>query len=232
MLGENQPHLRMIDAALLEELCTIATRSVEGGGSDELSRLKKRLRDAEALLAQKDAEIAELSRRLELVSTLRVELPDQALALPDTMHVERATVGQVHASMPAVSHVIESTSGVREIAAPGADARPIPLNEGKLKALQIWFERKTTLHQHRMLKVLYEQGKPMDVYEISSWSGDAESMIKNQPPLELVQHGILSRTMVHRRGYRYILTLKTFLMKEFPGTNQQALIEHVLSWCR
>jgi hypothetical protein len=41
MLGENQPHLRTVDGALLEELHAIATQSVKEGGSDELSRLKK-----------------------------------------------------------------------------------------------------------------------------------------------------------------------------------------------
>jgi hypothetical protein len=190
------------------------------------------LRDAETLLEQKDTEITELKKRLELVSTLRVEMPDQALSLPDTMHIERATVGQLHAAVPTASHVVESTSLVREIAALPTISTPVPLNEGKLKALQTWFERKTLPHQRRMLKVLHEQGKPMDAYEISSWSGDAESMIRNQPPLELVHRGILSRSMIYRKGFRYTSTMKAFLEREFPGTDQQALIERVLSWCR
>jgi uncharacterized protein len=231
-LGEHQPHLRMIDASLLEELRAIATQSVKEGGSDELSRLKKQLRDAVVLMEQKDAEIAELKKRLELVSTLRVEMPGQALSLPETMHIERATVGQLHTPVAAPPRIVESAEVSSKTATKPSEPAAVPLNEGKLKALQIWFERKTTPHQRRMLNVLHEQGKSMDAYEIASWSGDAENTIRNQPPLALVQRGMVSRTRVYHKGYRYSSTLSAFLAREFPGTDQQALIERVLSWCR
>lgn len=70
----------------------------------------------------------------------------------------------------------------------------------------------------------------MGAYEVASWTGNAESLIKDQPPLELVKRGILSRVRTSA-GYRYTATLKDFLEKEFPGTDQQSLIKRVLSWC-
>ncbi len=231
-LGENQLHLRTIDTSLLEELRAIATRSVKEGESDEGSRLRKQLHDAAILIEQKEAEIAELKKRLELVSTLRVEMPDQALSLPDIMHIERATVDQLYAPVAASPRIVESAVILPSGVATSSEPVPIPLNEGKLQALQTWFGRKTTPHQRWMLKVLHEQGKPMDTYEISSWTNNAESVIRNQAPLELVQRSILNRTMIYHRGYRYTSALKPFLAREFPGADKQALIERVLSWCR
>lgn len=105
----------------------------------------------------------------------------------------------------------------------------VPINEAKVHALQIWFEKKTTVVHRRMLKVLHENEKSMTAYEIASWIGHAESAIKNAPPTEMLKREIMSRQM-QRGGYGYRSQLLSFLAKEFPGADQQALLERVLAW--
>lgn len=222
-LNGSQPQLRTVDADLLTELRAIAVHAGLTGGTDEASRLKKQLREAQALLEAKEAEIAELQRRLDLVSTLRVEMTS-----PEALHIARAMVGRVHAPAGFPPAIIDS-SVPSALDAP-EDVPAVPINESKLKALHSWLLRKIAPHQRRMLRVLHEQQKSMNAYEIAAWLGTAESTIKNHPPLELIRRGLLDRQRF-QQGYQYRSTLKVFLEIEFPGSDQQALIERVLSWC-
>ncbi|HLZ63051.1 MAG TPA: DUF87 domain-containing protein, partial [Ktedonosporobacter sp.] len=81
-LGAAQPLLKAIDGALLEELRSLSARSLREGGSDELARINRRMREAEATIAEKDVIIAErdvqiarLTERVELLSKLTVQGP-------------------------------------------------------------------------------------------------------------------------------------------------------------
>ncbi len=113
--GAAQVQLKAVDIQLLEELQRATERAVkEGGSGNELARLKKQLREAEALMAAQQDTIAELQRRLEMVSTLRVELPSDALSLPETMHIQQAHVDELHVpTLPA--RVIEALPVVPQL---------------------------------------------------------------------------------------------------------------------
>ena len=233
MLGSMPPSLRTIDTSLLEELRAIAARSEKEGGSDEVSKLRRRLSVTETLLIEREAEIAELQRRLEFASTLRVEMPGSVFTPPDSMHIREATIGQMSLPLGSLTPYGESESVaasgvVKELSRP--ESTFLPLNENKVAALQRWFQQHTTPLHRKMLKVLHQQGSLMSVYEIASWCGCAESMLKNRPPLELVQRGILSRQQ-QRGGYQYRSSLSAFLAKEFAGCDQEALVARVLAWC-
>jgi hypothetical protein len=211
----SQPDIKRIDERLLRELQALMTVSGSRPDSSE-EKLKKRIRELEVLLAQKDTEIAKRDEQIVLLSKLQVEMPE-------TMRITHATINTVA--------IQDGRALVVEAGQPKQIMANTPINKAKLVTLQTWFSRKTAPHHRRMLRVLHEHDRLMDTYEISSWSGDAESTIKNKPPLELVQRGILSRAM-GSGGYRYVSTLNAFLAREFPDADQQTLIDQVLSWCK
>lgn len=217
-LGKNaQPELRRIDAALLRDLQEMLAKVKPTVAKDE-QKAEKRIRELEALLAERDATIKQQAEQIAMLSKLAVQVE-----MPQTMQIERATVNHMHSQNAAQAVVVEALA-----AKPlPAISTQTPLNESKLRALLNWLDKKVPARDLRLLKTLQEHGRSMNVYDLASWSGLAEATIQNHPPLELVQRGLIERKKIGRE-FHYCSGLASFFAREFPGSNQEELVKRVL----
>jgi Fic family protein len=196
VLGEHAPpELRKIDEALLLELQQMIATSSPGAKDER--RLERRIKELEASLVEKDAELAKRDEQIVLLSKLSVTMNgaiENAVQLPETMQMTRAsidtaTVHQVHAPLP--------PSLVVEAAAPkhlAPQAGGTPVNEGKMRSLQQRL-RQLSSHQSRIFLLLVERDTPMTVEEIAAWLGIARSTAQRYlPPDALVRIGLVKRS--------------------------------------
>lgn len=222
-LGEALPQLKTIDATLLEELRKITARSIKEGGSDEVSRLKKQLKEAEAKIIEQQAIIQRQAEQIELLSRLSVHNDGANASVPSTLEINHATVQHMHtpaialhASPVAPQRVVEATTATKTIEQP-----VIPINEPKFAALQKRLQRAPLL-EREILCVLVEQGKALTVQDIAAWLGRPASAIQNHPPHDLLKLGVISRSR-GKYGYVYRSTLTEYLQREFRGVDVQQL---------
>lgn len=222
VLDETLPPLKGIDTTLLEEFRTITSRFVKEGGSDETSKLKRQLRDAEATIQEQQTIIARQQEQIELLSRLSVHVdgPSAQTTVPSTLEIAQATVQHMHTPAQAfwgtpTPHVVESTMPPKTV------RQPSPLNEAKFVALQRRLSQVPQLERD-VLRVLVEQGKGLSTQEIAAWLNRAESTIQNHPPHALLKLGLLTRSR-GKRGYVYRTTLVEYLRREFPGMDAEPL---------
>jgi hypothetical protein len=220
-LGESQLHLKAIDTTLLEELREMTKRSVKEGGRDELSQLRKRLKDAEARIAELETAVKRKDEQIELLGKLRVVNSDTP-TIPSTLSISQATVhhmhipgGAIHTAPPA-RQIVESTVATETI------ELPAPLNEAKFGSLQTRLRQLPPIERD-ILRVLVEQSKSLTAQEIAAWLNKSESHIRNNPPRDLLKFGIVARSMNGKRGYLYRTTLAEYLKREFPGADVDVL---------
>lgn len=220
-IGEAQPHLKRIDATILQELREMTARSVSESGSDETSRLKKRLKDAEAKITEQQAVIQRQREQIELLSKLSVQIThSDLLAIPATLEIEQATVQTMQ--MPALAvqavpapRVVASTVSTKMI------EPPAPFHEAKFRSLQVRLRQVPALEQD-MLRVLIEQGKMLTVADLAAWLNKSETHIQHHPPRDLIKLGFITR-LRRGKGYLYRASLLEYLRREFPGGDVQQL---------
>ncbi len=216
-LGAAPPPLKVIDAALLEELRATTARAVKDGG-DEVSRLKKQLKEAEAIIAERDATIERLTERVELLSKLTVQGPA-------SLEIEKAQVNHLHARTSSASVPSLSSPGAVETAITAKQIAP-PLNEAKFASLQKRLSQVSVL-ERAILRVLVEQRRALSAKEIAAWLNKSERAIQDNPPRDLLKLGLIVRV---RRGTAYVYRsrLVEYLQQEFPGVDKEALQARLL----
>lgn len=216
-LGTVPPHLKTIDATLLEELRAVTSRVVTEEGNDELARVKKQLKSAQDLIAEQQATIARLSERVEVLSKLTVQGPAN-------LEIEQASVNHLHANVAAP---VPSSSSMRvvEAAVPQKEMAP-PLNEAKLATLKHRLAQVPIL-ELAMLRVLIQQGKALTTQQMAAWLNRPESTIQNNPPRTLLKLQLISRAR-GRNGYLYQAKLTDYLQREFPGVEMEPLVAQVV----
>lgn len=220
-LGAAQPLLKAIDAALLQELRDLTQRSVKEGGSDEASKLRKLLRDAEAKIVEQQALIQRLTEQNDLLSKLSVQVNHSSSpAVPSTLEISQATVHQMN--MPALHiqatpapRVVESTTITKAI------EQAIPLNEAKFTSLEKRLRQLPVLERDT-LRVLVEQRNALTSAQIAAWLNKSESHMQHHPPQDLLKLGIIVRTK-RGRGYLYRAALAEYLKREFPDADVEGL---------
>lgn len=220
-LDEALPHLKAIDATLLEEFRAITTRAVKEGGSDEVSKLKKQVRDAEAVIQEQRRIIARQQEQIDLLSRLSVHVDGASMQLPvpSALAIERATVEHMHTPTQAF---LETTTRSGEAARTvKVEDLPLPLNEAKFASLQRRLRQISQL-EREVLRVLVEQGKPLTTPDLAAWLNRAESTIRNHPPQVLLKLGLVARSR-EKSGYVYHARLAEYLRREFPGGDIQHL---------
>lgn len=218
-LGEALPHLQTIDPALLEELREITNRSVKEGGSDELSKLKKKLRDAEARITELETVLSRRDEQIELLSKLSVVNTDTR-TIPSTLEISQATVHRMN--MPALD--LQPTPAHRAVeatTAPKAIEPPAPLNEAKLISLQTRLRQVPSLERD-MLRVLIEQNRALTTKALAAWLNRSDSFIQHNPPINLIRLGMVKRSK-QGNAYLYRAALAEYLHREFPDTDIQQL---------
>lgn len=209
-----QPELRRVDASLLRDLQEMLAKTKPADSKHE-QKAEKRIKELETLLAECDATIKQQSEQIAMLSKLAVQMPE-------TMHIERATVNHLHPSAVGQPTIVESVP----VKALPANSAHTPINESKLRALLMWLEKKTTVADRKILRTLHEHGRMMNLYDLASWSGLAETTIQKNPPTELVQRGLIVRQRIGRE-FHYRSGLSAFLAREFPGSDQDELLKRV-----
>ncbi len=222
-LEEVPLHLKTIDAALLEELQQITARSLKEGDGDELSRLKKQLKDAETRMVEQQALIQRQEEHIALLSRLRVHSDgSDAKLLPSTLEINHATVQHMYTPAMAVQAVPTAAHRIVEsMATTKAIEQSAPMNEAKFVALQKRLQQVPPLERD-MLRVLVEQGTSLTAQDIAAWLNKSESVIRNHPPLSLLKLKVVARSR-GTHGYLYRATLLDYLRREFPDGDIQQL---------
>jgi hypothetical protein len=221
-LGEAQPHLKMIDAALLQELREMTHRSVKEGGSDELSKLRKQLKEAGAKIIEQQSIIQRQEEQIALLSRLSVHNDGTGSSVPSKLEIDQiqrmqATATALHTSPIAQERVVEATDESKAI----EQTTTPPLNEKKFASLQKRLQRAPQLERD-MLRILVEQEKPLTAQDVAAWLNKPESTIKNNPPHALLKLGIMTRSR-GKHGYIYRSVLAEYLRNEFPHVDVQQL---------
>lgn len=228
-LSETLPPLKTIDAALLEELRKITARSIKEGGSDEVSKLKKQLKNAEAKIVEQQVTIQRQAEQIELLSRLSVHNDGaDAMSTPSTLEINHATVQHMHtpaialhASPVATQRVVEATTATKAIELPA-----VPLNETKLRSLQARLAQMPRLEQD-ILCVLVEQNRSLTAQDIAAWLNKSESLIRSNPPTTLLKLRIVERSR-GKHGYLY-RTNQDYLRREFPGVDVHQLQHRLIA---
>lgn len=223
----SSPELRTIDQALLQELQQMIARTSPAVKDEK--RLEKRIKELEALLDEKDAELVKRDEQIALLSKLTVtNNSNGSIQLPDAMQIahasiDTATVQQVHTSaLPAMPIVVEAEAlKPRKIAV-------APINEAKVRSLQ---QRITRLspRQHQILKLLLEHDKPMTIDEIAAWMNVSSSTVhRHMLPDAIFKIGLIKQFHAGNTGI-YRSAFKEMAAKEFPQADYQVLLQRILS---
>lgn len=214
-LGQVTPSLKTIEADLIEELRQITARSVKEGGSDEVSKLKKQLKDASTEIDRLREVIKQQADRIALLSQLEI-------VMPTTMEIEHAAVSTVtvHQADTGFSQpmVVEALSS-KQISP--------PFNEAKFNSLQTRF-RKLPPHELDILRVLNYHAGRFTASQIATWLNKSESSVQNNPPRSLMNMALVKRERNSSKRYVYWTILVEYLQKEFPGADAQVLAQRLV----
>jgi len=214
-----EPELRRVDDKTLRELQALLISETNTAAGPNQAR---RIKELEAVVAAKDAEIAKLRKQLSLSSK-----PGVPVAIPEKPETTETSVKRMHRSG-------NSPAPPREVSIPAPQSRaPIqtseapPLNERKFTVLARRIAALPTL-QRLLLKLLTEKDRDMNVQAIAAWLNWQESSVRKNPPTTLMQLHLVERER-HRDGFRYRSELRNYLQAEFPGIDVEMLVHRVLA---
>jgi hypothetical protein len=217
-LGETvEPELRRVDEKTLRELQALLKAEKQAApGSDQARRIK----ELEAAVAAKSAEIAELRKQLALVSKHQVSATS-----PGKLNGGDAAVKHLHPvgnppSAPKVESNVAPQSKV-----PTQTSKAPPLNERKFTSLVKRISATPKL-QRSQLMLLTEKNRSMDVREIAAWLNVEESTISKNPPTTLMRLHLVERER-YDDGFHYRSVLHDYLQEEFPGIDVEMLVQRI-----
>jgi Helicase HerA, central domain len=212
-----EPELRRVDEKMLRELQALLTAEKKTAIGPDQSR---RIKELEAVIAAKDAEIAKLRKQLSLPSKLRVSVARPAKSdIGDALVKRMPLVGNPPAAPT------EAESPAPQSRTPTQPSEAPPLNERKLTVLARRIAALPTL-QRLLLKLLTEKNRDMNVQEIAAWLNWQESSVSKNPPTTLMQLHLVDRER-HRDGFHYRSVLRNYLQVEFPGIEVETLVQRL-----
>jgi len=214
-----EPELRRVDEKTLRELQALLTSEKKAANEPDQAR---RIKELEAVIAAKNAEIAKLRKQLSLPSKLRV-----SVAHPEKLEIGDTSVNRMHlaGNPPAASKEVESPAPQSKALIQPSETPP--LNERKFTSLVRRIATLPTL-QRLLLKLLTEKNRYMNVQEIAAWLNWQESSVSKNPPTTLMQLQLVERER-HRDGFHYRSVLRNYLQEEFPGIDVETLVHRVLA---
>jgi len=214
-----EPELRRVDEKTLRELQALLTAEKKTASGSNQTR---RIQELEAVVAAKDAEIAELQKQLALVSKLQVSVTS-----PEKLEINEASVKRMHlaGNSPAVPK--EARSLAPQSRAPTQTTEAAPLNERKFTSL---YRRIAALpkRQRVLLTLLTEKNRDMGVQEIAAWLNVEEKTVSAHPPTDLLRLRLLERDR-HGDGFHYRSVLHNYLQVEFPRIEVETLVQRLLT---
>ncbi len=223
-----QPALRRIDESMLRELQALMKSPDRHQESSEAT-LRRKIKELETQLAERDAMIKQQAEQIALLSQLSVTMNgplEIATQMPEILHIAQARIDQ------ATMHQVHAP-GTRPLVVESEPQKPIPVatiapvNEARVRSLQKRFEQ-LSVRQYQIFKLLVERGVGMTDDEIAAWlSVDISTVRRNRLPDSLFKIGLMKSWKRGNTSY-YTATLKEYLAKEFPGTDQEELLGRLL----
>ncbi len=202
-------------------------QSSPGGGEESrLQKAERRIGELEAFLKKKDEEIARQAEQIGLLSKLSVSIDGKSISVPEYLQINQAIIktatvqqAQFSTKEPAVIEAV-SPGHIAAVSASFA-----PLNKSKLTSIRSRIAKLPKMERD-ILRVVHQQEKSLNVYEIAAWLNVAGTSVRKNPPLTLIAMGLLSRRST-TRGYSYSSNVKEFLKREFPGTDQGEVLQQL-----
>ena len=219
-LGETvEPELRRVDEKTLRELQTLLTSEKKTAtGPDQARRIK----ESEAVLAAKNAEIAKLRKQHSVPSKLQVPV-----TRPEKLGTTEASVKPMHLAGNPPTAPREAENPAPRSQAPTQPSEAPPLNERKFTSLVKRIAAVPRV-QRLQLKLLTEKSRYMDVREIAAWLNVEESTIGKNPPTALMWLHLIERDR-HADGLHYRSVLRDYLQAEFPGIDVDTLEQRMFA---
>ncbi len=214
-----EPELRRVDEKTLRELQALLTSEKKTApGPDQARRIK----ELEAIVAAKNAEIAELRKQLSVPSKLRMSVTS-----PKKLETGDASIKRMHLAGNPLAAPREVESPAPQPSVPTQPSDAAPLNERKFTVLA---RRIATLpkYQRALLKLLTEKNRDMGVQEVAAWLNIQESTISKNPPTDLLRLRLVERDR-HRDGFHYRSVLRDYLQVEFPGIDAETLVQRIFT---
>ncbi len=214
-----EPELRRVDEQTLRELQALLKAEKKSASAPDHSR---RIKELEAVVAAKDAEITELRKQLALVSK-----PQVSVTSPQNLEKGEASVKRMHLAGNPPAAPREARSPAPQSRALTQTREAPPLNERKFTSLARRIAVLPKL-QRVLLKLLTEKNRDMNVREIAAWLNMEESTISKHPPTTLMQLHLVERDR-HADGFHYRSVLRTYLQDEFPGIEVETLVHRLFA---
>ncbi len=163
-----------------------------------------RLRRLEDVIAQQRAEIERLQAQVE---TLTQQLAARTNALTPTTE-------------PTDEGYLSSR----------AQARAVTVQTKRFEQMIQRIRRQKPFHRAILCLLLEHEGQAMDAQELARRIDVVYTTIRNDPPVELVRMGLISRSReASTKRYQYISNVRALLQKEFSNLNLDKMIDRVLS---
>jgi len=214
-----EPELRRVDDKTLRELqALLISETNTATGPNQAWRIK----ELEAVVAAKDAEIAKLRKQLSLPSKLRVPVMS-----PEKLAIGDASVKRVPLAGNPPAAPREAESPAPQSKAPTQPGEAPPLNERKFTSLVKRIAAVPSV-QRLQLKLLTEKSRYMDVREIAAWLNVEESTIRKNPPSTPMRLHLVERVR-HADGFHYRSVLRDYLQAEFPGIDVEMLVQRIFT---
>ena len=204
-----EPELRRVDDTMLRELqALLVSEKKTASKPDQAQRIK----ELEAVIAAKNAEIATLLKQLRLPNKFLVSVPR-----PKKLVLDSTSAKPILPTINTPAPLSRASTTTRE--AP-------PLNERKFASL---VKSIAAVHnvQRRQLKLLTEKNRYMEVREIAAWLNMEESTISKNPPTALLSLHLVERVR-DADGFHYRSVLRDYLKTEFPGIDVDMLVQRLL----
>jgi Predicted ATPase len=231
-----QPRLRRLAPALLKELKSLTSESIQDTDKDERNKLKKKVEDLEHIIETKDLEIQRLQNEVELLGKISVSLDgltNVTNALDtSTLNVDKAIIKHVISHedtlMMNTNEIVDSKVHlpIKNQISPGVGEILTPFEQNKLHSIIQRLQKLPRL-QFLILRLLAQhKGTSMTVPMIASWLSLKESTIRNHPPYDLLKMRLITRTR-SKKGYKYTSSISSYLKAEFPQADPDFLIKQI-----
>jgi len=219
-LGETvEPELRRVDEKTLRELQALLTAEKQTlPGPDQARRIK----ELEAVVAAKNAEIAKLRKQLSVPSKLQVPV-----TRPEKLGTIEASVKPRHLAGNSPADPVEAEIPASQSKAPIQPSEALPLNERKFTSLVKRIAAVPRV-QRVQLQLLTDKNRDMNVREIAAWLNMEESTIRKNPPSTPMQLHLVERVR-RADGFYYRSILHDYLQSEFPGIDVEMLVQRIFT---
>mgnify|MGYP000353685902 CR=1 FL=1 len=200
------PSLKPVETPALKQVSKEILEAIKKAGEAEkrkkskIERLEEEIQKLKSLLAEKDKKINELEDALRTIGYIRIEFPK-------VLEIQKAII------KTPIPVQVNGKASMEDTLPSEEQDLPAPIKRHIDRIISLI--NKLSPLEKRILSFLVDRyPNEYSVDRLAAWIGYSEGTLRRNPPLRLVEMGIIERTR-RSDGYHYKASLDAFVRREF-----------------